>query len=107
RMHPDLCQVISSAVYDGRLTSHPSTSNQVLIPPGQLSIGFNKRAGVVWCPVEHCGNAQSSDEEVDMIENLVDVLLKCCVSDKDGSINVVTMKDILIVTPYNMQVRKI
>lgn len=107
RMHPDLCQVISSAVYDGRLTSHPSTSNQVLIPPGQLSIGFNKRSGVVWCPVEHGGNAQSSDEEVDMIENLVDVLLKCCVSDKDGSINVVTMKDILIVTPYNMQVRKI
>lgn len=107
RMHPDICEVISSAIYDSRLIAHEENSKQVLIPPGQLSVGFNKRAGIVWCPVEHKGNTQSSDEEVDVVEELINTLLRCCVSDKVGSINVLTMKDILIVSPYNMQVRKI
>ena len=107
RMHPDICEVISSAIYDSRLVAHEDNVNQVLIPPGQLSVGFNKRAGIVWCPVEHKGNTQASDEEVDAIEALINTLLRCCVSDKAGSINVLTLKDILIVSPYNMQVRKI
>jgi len=107
RMHPDITEVISSAVYDSRLLAHEENSKQLLIPPGQVTTGFSKRSGVVWVPVEHSGNAQASEEEVDAIEDLINVLLKCCVSDKNGSINVVTMRDILIVTPYNMQVRKI
>ncbi len=107
RMHPDICEVISSAIYDSRLVAHEENSNQVLIPPGQLNSGFQKRAGIVWCPVPHRGNSQASDEEVDAIEELVNTLLRCCVSDKTGAINVLSMKDILIVSPYNMQVRKI
>jgi uncharacterized protein len=107
RMHPDICEVISSAVYDSRLKAHEDNSRQLLVPPGQLNTGFEKKAGIVWCPVTHAGNVQSSEEEVDAVEDLINVLLKCCVSDKNGAINVVTMEDILIVAPYNMQVRKI
>lgn len=107
RMHADICDVISQAVYDSRLNSHPDNNKQMLIAPGQLSTNFSKRSGIVWIPVSHSGNTQASDEEVLAIENLVNLLLKCCVSDKHGDINVVTMRDILIVTPYNMQVRKI
>jgi uncharacterized protein len=107
RMHPAICEVISSAVYDSRLVAHPENSKQVLIPPGQLTTTFQKRAGIVWCPVQHSGNSQASDEEVDAIEELVNTLLRCCVSDKADSINVLTIRDILIVSPYNMQVRKI
>jgi len=107
RMHSDICEVISQAVYESRLTSHSDNDKQMLIAPGQLSTTFSKRSGVVWIPVSHSGNTQSSDEEVLAIENLINLLLKCCVADKQGAINVVTLNDILIVTPYNMQVRKI
>ncbi len=107
RMHSDICEVISHAVYDSRLNSHPENDKQILVSPGQLSTTFSKRAGIVWVPVSHSGNTQASDQEVQAIENLVSLLLRCCVSDKTGSINVITMSDILIVTPYNMQVRKI
>ncbi len=107
RMHSDICEVISQAVYDSRLTSHDDNNKQMLIAPGQLSTAFSKRSGIVWIPVSHSGNTQASDEEVLAIENLVNLLLKCCVSDKQGNINVVALSDILIVTPYNMQVRKI
>lgn len=107
RLHSDICEVISQAVYDSRLISHPDNDKQILLAPGQLSTCFSKRSGIVWIPVSHSGNTQSSDQEVLAIENLVNLLLKCCVSDKQVSINVITMSDILIVTPYNMQARKI
>ncbi|MBX9666685.1 MAG: TM0106 family RecB-like putative nuclease [Candidatus Obscuribacterales bacterium] len=107
RMHPDICELISLAVYDGRLVSSADTHNQILYPPADLSSRFEKRAGIVWHPVEHSGNSQSSEQEVDAIEGLINDLLMCEVADKSGTLKSIDLNDILIVAPYNMQARKI
>ncbi|MGH9552554.1 MAG: C-terminal helicase domain-containing protein, partial [Terriglobales bacterium] len=53
------------------------------------------------------GNAQGSDEEADQINQLVNDLLQCDYTDRDGVTRRVTLDQIIIVAPYNMQVRKI
>ncbi len=108
RMHPDLCAVVSSAVYENRLHAEAGNEKQVLIPPATLHDAFPRTAGVVFVAVEHEGNTQGSAEEVDAIAALVDKLLQCDVFDKRmGCAKRVTLNDILIVAPYNMQVRMI
>lgn len=107
RMHPSICSLISNAVYDSRLKPDLANINQVLVPPKHLEEVFDKTAGIKWIPVAHTNNAQASDEEVSAIQNLVANLLQCQVADKHGILKRVTMSDILIVAPYNMQVRKI
>lgn len=107
RMHPNICSLISNAVYDSRLKPDTANVNQVLVPPKHLTNRFDKTAGIKWIPVQHSNNAQASDEEVAAIQNLVTDLLHCQVADKHGNLKQLTMSDILIVAPYNMQVRKI
>lgn len=106
RMHPGLCAVVSAAVYENRLHAEPGNERQVLIPPANLSDSFERTSGVVFVPVEHEGNTQGSEEEVEVIADLVEKLLKCEVFDKrKGAATQVSLRDILIVAPYNMQVR--
>lgn len=108
RMHPDICSVISDAVYESRIQPHEQTSNQLLkFPNALLSSKIGKESGIVWVPVLHEGNTQASDEEVERINTLVRDLLECTYTDKNGDDKPVTLRDILIVAPYNMQVRKI
>lgn len=108
RMHPDVCSVISDAVYESRIHPQPETSKQILnFPNSLLAEKIGKSAGIIWLPVEHEGNAQASDEEVVRIDSLVQDLLQCSYTTKRGEIKPITLEDILIVAPYNMQVRKI
>ncbi len=107
RLHPALCDVLSNAIYEGRLRSLPDNERRVLIPPPKLAARFLKNAGIVWMPVAHEGNAQASDEEVDAIELLVADLLQCQIIDRDFQLRSLELKDILIVAPYNMQVRRL
>ena len=56
----------------------------------------------------HSGNVQGSDEEVDRIVEITELLLKCKHTDQDGkSIGHLQLSDILFVAPYNLQVRKL
>jgi predicted RecB family nuclease len=108
RMHPDLCTVISSAIYDSRLHHDGENERQKLVIPQHLTSRLTKTTGIDWIPVFHTGNAQASVEEADAIAALVKDLLNCTVIDKRGNERPVTLKDdILIVAPYNMQVRLI
>jgi predicted RecB family nuclease len=108
RMHPDVCDVISSAVYESRIVPHGQTKKQILsFPNATIARRIGKVSGISWLPVEHVGNAQASDEEVQEIDSLVRDLLLCQYTDKDGTTKPITLDDILIVAPYNMQVRKI
>lgn len=103
RLHPDLCDFISAAIYDGLLKAHPSTSERRLV----LDEGANphlKPAGIVQVDVAHEGNTQSSIEEAQAIAGLVDNLLEQRVHRRDGTVERMTLHDILIVAPYNMQV---
>lgn len=103
RMHPAICNVISDAVYEGRLKSGPKTANQLIHAPAHIN--FGKDAGIVLVPVEHEGNTQCSEEEVCEIDSLVSKLLQCEYSTEDKIRKKITLEDILVVSPYNMQVR--
>lgn len=107
RMHPDVCRFISDAVYEGRLQAHPDTARQAVIctagDPGLV----RRQTGIVFVPVEHEGNAQASVEEVEVIARVVQQLLGRCVVTNNGQKHDLSLKDILIVAPYNMQVRRL
>lgn len=106
RMHPGVCDFISDAVYEGRLHAHPSTANRMIIPPGGSLVPAE--AGVLFSPVPHHSNTQSSDEEVDRICAITEELLQREHTDRDGNnLGRLTMADILFVAPYNMQVRRL
>lgn len=106
RMHRDVCGFISQAVYEGRLKSHPCTDKQRIAMPN--SPGRVTRAtGLLFVPVQHDGNTQYSEEEVDVIGELVGSLIGRNVVSGNGQEHKLTIDDILVVAPYNMQVRKL
>ena len=66
-------------------------------------------AGMHFIPVIHEGHTTDSQEEAEKIADLVNKLLKADPSwrnDSESS-NPITLSDVLIVTPYNLQVRAI
>jgi superfamily I DNA and/or RNA helicase len=103
RLHPDICGFVSAAVYEGRLRSHPQTATQQIEAKGGL---LTKNTGILFIPVNHEGNTQGSEEEADVIEQIVAELLQSRVRDADAvKSRPLTMDDILLVAPFNMQVR--
>eukprot|EP00456_Euglypha_rotunda_P066035 TRINITY_DN567_c0_g2_i11.p1 TRINITY_DN567_c0_g2~~TRINITY_DN567_c0_g2_i11.p1 ORF type:complete len:1150 (+),score=174.60 TRINITY_DN567_c0_g2_i11:25069-28518(+) len=103
RMHPDICGFISAAFYEGRLRSHPQTASQRIESNGTL---LTKNAGILILPVTHEGNSQASEEEAEVIGHIVAELLQARVHDA-GEVQprTITTDDILVVAPFNMQVR--
>ena len=105
RMHPDVCRVISEQVYDGRLGSDAATSGYVVQPKGPI---IRKASGICFVPVEHEGNTQGSDEEAEIIRQIVRELIGTPVwPGEDGRPRTLTLRDILFVAPYNYQVNKL
>jgi len=104
RMHPDVCRFISDAIYDGRLESIPETArHRILRCPTTTMVPAE--TGVLWVPVAHDGCTQSSDEECDAIVRIVEELLGRRVVDDEGTERQMGPEDILIVAPFNLQVR--
>ena len=102
RLNSDICNFISSRVYDGRLQSvDVANSRKIQISKANLE----KESGICYLPVQHEGNEQSSPEEVEAIEELVVNLLKGKKTDEEGNESSMTPRDILIVSPYNHQIR--
>jgi uncharacterized protein len=102
RLHPALCSFISAAIYDGRLQAHPDTSKRELV----LRNGANaalKPAGLSFVSVVHDGCTQSSRQEAEVIRSLIEEL---CAQDilRNGKRSPITLADILVVAPYNLQV---
>ncbi|MBX9723810.1 MAG: ribonuclease H-like domain-containing protein, partial [Candidatus Obscuribacterales bacterium] len=105
RMHPKLCALVSSAVYEGRLHSDPLAEKRRLnVGPNQSLLAAT--SGVLYLPVEHEGNSQSSVEEMQCIEKLLEILLNSEFSNGSET-RKMKIDDILIVAPYNRQVRLI
>jgi predicted RecB family nuclease len=105
RLHPAICRFISGAVYEDRLDCQPHTARRVLA--GKLLEWIDRPAGLVYVPVDHEGNVYESAEEADRIAGLVTDLLKVSVRSTNGAVRRLTPNDILIVAPYNMQVRRL
>ena len=106
RLHPDICNFISKAVYEGRLQADQSTATRSIAcpnDPGRIS----RSSGIIFVPVLHEGNAQCSDEEVEVIWQITHDLIGRKWRDADGTTRRLAMSDILFVAPYNMQVRRL
>jgi uncharacterized protein len=100
RMHPDVRAFISDLAYDGRLVGAEGREHQRVDSGGLSGTGLRHIA------VEHQGNAQQSPEEANVIADQVRALLRDGrFTDSDGAVRALTPADILVVAPYNMQVR--
>jgi uncharacterized protein len=102
RMHPAVCGFISDAIYDGRLTAHPSTADRRLV----IGAGAHKAlkaAGISVVELDHEGCTQSSEEEAQEICRIVCDLLNHRLQDL-GEERALLVQDIVVVSPFNMQV---
>jgi uncharacterized protein len=84
RLHPEVNHAVSWLAYEGKLRSHPSTSDYKIDGHEQ---------GLITVPVPHVGNSTSSDEEAETVVDLVGRLH----GKKDPS-------NVLVVAAYNAQV---
>jgi predicted RecB family nuclease len=105
RMHTDICDLLSRQVYESRLLATPENGNQRILPQGNLSVP--KQAGYYFYPVDHDGNTNSSPEEALAVASLYQELLTCHFRDKDGRERPITVNDIMVIAPYNMQVAQL
>jgi uncharacterized protein len=106
RMHPKVCQFISEAVYDGRIKSADKLDIQTLLENGS-KLGDIPLAGITCKLVEHDGSTQRSDEEADIVKSIYESLLKTRFRDREGHEHKFSPENILVVSPYNMQVNNL
>jgi predicted RecB family nuclease len=101
RMHPEVCRFVSELSYDGRLVSAPGCELQQVKSSGLTGVGLR------YLPIEHRHNAQQAPEEAVAIAREVSRLLdgNGTVTNRDGTTRPLVATDVLVVAPYNMQVR--
>jgi uncharacterized protein len=100
RMHPEICRFVSAHSYEGRLVSAPDCERQSVSSPGLSG------AGLRYIAVNHRHNAQQSHEEAAAVAAGVRLLLESgTCTDRHGRTMRLTPDDILVIAPYNMQVR--
>jgi uncharacterized protein len=101
RLHPGVCGFTSELFYEDRLVPRPENANQRLNTEGPLD-----GTGLRFAPVEHSGNQNESLEEIERISTFIEDLLSrgSTWTDKNGLTCPLTLKDVLVVAPYNAQV---
>lgn len=100
RINPSIARFTSEIFYNGKLEALPKLSNQ-RINGGTLFDGD----GLFYVPVEHKGNQNRADEEVDKIDAIVkNLLLNGSWTDAEGISHRLGLEDVLVVAPYNAQV---
>ena len=62
-------------------------------------------SGIVFSGVEHDGDIQQSDEEVERVKAIYDEMLGRAYTAKDGTTKPLDLQDFLFIAPYNAQVR--
>jgi uncharacterized protein len=101
-MHPDLCWYTSDVFYDGKLHGVEGLGHQEILGEAPLS-----GSGLRIVEVPHHGNTNASPEEASEVALLVGQLAGSTWQDKDGNQRPIGPRDVLIVTPYNAQIRTI
>jgi predicted RecB family nuclease len=94
RLRPELCDFVSSEFYEGRLEPEDVARHR------SLAAGN----GLRFVEVEHAGNRQRAPEEAEWIGGEIRRLLGTGFTDEHGT-RALRPQDILVVAPYNMQVR--
>jgi uncharacterized protein len=97
RLRPEICSFTSEAYYEGRLR------------PAEVSARRSLDAGngLFLAATPHAGRSQSSWEEVDAVAAAIRALLGTSFAAADGSVRAVGVGDVLVVAPYNAQVRRL
>ena len=95
RLRPELTAFTSEAYYEGRLVCEELC--------GRRSVAAGN--GLVYRPVEHAANGQLSREEAAEVAEAIRELLGTEYTDETGATRPLGLEDVLVVTPYNAQVR--
>jgi uncharacterized protein len=95
RLRPELAAFTSDAYYAGRL-EWAEVCERRSVAAGD---------GLVFRPVEHAGNGQLSWEEARAVAAAIEALLGTPYTDERGRTRPLGVSDVLVVTPYNAQVR--
>jgi uncharacterized protein len=95
RLRPELTAFTSDAYYAGRLECRDECARR--------SVGAGN--GLVYRPIEHTGNGQLSWEEAEEVAAAIAGLLGTPYTNEHGVTRPLTAGDVLVVTPYNAQVR--
>ncbi|MCY4114836.1 MAG: TM0106 family RecB-like putative nuclease [Chloroflexi bacterium] len=102
RLHPSICDFTSEVFYEDSLRSHDGRENLDLAgsPPF-------RGTGLRFVEVEHERRVSDSEEEAAAIAESVDRLLRSrpAWTDAEGATHTLTEEDVLIITPYNRQIR--
>ncbi|HEY1975892.1 MAG TPA: TM0106 family RecB-like putative nuclease [Candidatus Baltobacteraceae bacterium] len=101
RMHPEICAFISHAVYDDRLHAAPDCARNAVASPGLSGSGLR------YMPVDHDANYRASSEEAAAIVAAAGDLLHGTVTVGTQPPRALTEHDILVVSPYNGQRKRI
>jgi predicted RecB family nuclease len=101
RLHPRICDFTSEQYYEGRLDPRDGMERQALAGEHRF-VG----AGLFYIPVEHKGNRNQSDEEIEAIKDVLAELLQpgSTWTHADEGAKPLTARDIKIIAPYNAQV---
>lgn len=99
RMHPSVCDFISSAVYEGKLNADEAAGMQLLTGRDGVAI-----VGAGISMVTHSGRSQVSPEEIVAVGTRIDEIVGSTYRGRDGAIREIAHADILVVAPYNAQV---
>ena len=104
RLHPEISAYTSEVFYEGRLSSHPGREQLDVDGVAPLS-----GTGIRFVPVSHSGQSSESPEEAEAVARLVRALLDgtSAYTDATGSVRSLRDSDVLVITPYNAQVRAI
>jgi predicted RecB family nuclease len=102
RMHPILCRFTSETFYDGKLTAMSDLVHQEILGDPPLS-----GAGLRVIEVPHEGNTNASPEEAAVVAELVRTLLSRRWRNSSGELAPIGAEQIMVVTPYNAQIRAI
>ncbi|MCU1361229.1 MAG: hypothetical protein JWN99_2518, partial [Ilumatobacteraceae bacterium] len=94
RMHPTITSFISQQFYEGRLESHPSCAIQ----------DIDGRPGLRWLRAEHVGCSTESREEAAIVVDAISDLIDRQWTDAKGQPHDLTVRDFMVVAPYNDQV---
>ncbi len=94
RMHPDVCAFISDHIYEGRLSSHDSCAVQ----------DTESGTGLRWLRAEHNGRSTHAAEEAELVHAEIRRLLGTKWVNQHGQTSPLTVRDFLVVAPYNDQV---
>ena len=107
RMHPRLCRFTSETFYDGKLSDAKGLERQEILGDVALRGSGLRGSGLRVVEVAHEGNTNASPEEAAEVARLVRGLVGREWQDKDGARRAIGADEVLVVTPYNAQIRAI